>query len=1130
MKKKMFAGISLLVLLLCALLAFAACGTKVNEISIDRNNMPQTVFVLGNDLDLSKGKLKVNNSSTVSLNSPDVTVTGYNKDQEGSQTLTISYGGKTTELVVTVVPRFRPAEDYIYFLGEEYADAQPRLNITRDDGTQITVSADDPALTVNGFDSSKAQENLPLDLVYDKGTDHFEGSFTVSVCEPTVTFRAPRKVKYGNHETKLDLTGASVTLKTSDGTATRNVALTNLVASGYDPSAVTASNPQANQTVTVSYRGREVGEFVVEIKYSDVSKFKETAAQLSALDWDCYKQPTDSDPGMKVPANATEEMMKNAVSTLQLYFTLTKTDLAYISQNELDAVARLAVVYGYNTWMQTVESAYSDAFLISEVGNISYTCDTLEKASSASEKLKAAADENTQLIFTLSELLNNETLLDKCANSNIYTTVVDDTPVTLKISDLASIVKTKEFMLDISELLDYAVEAFDNLKGLTSPEKFSDWNDVDLSASKDIIDQTYVVLYTILENKAYDNSIYPLLNGWREKADYFDFIYHFYVIDENNEDGDIAQSTLLKLSNLSTMMLPLPLETLRATYNGAYIAQLLLQQFAEQYLTNQTVPLLSESSLFIFEYLRSMDATNKYFDNEDYSANTTYTFLYATFLQETFDELSSGEYGYTNLLGNASYDEEVENLWKTYLELWNQFENGEELTDEEQAAFDEKVRTMFNDFAALMPNQQYYFISSLNYLYTEGMPQFVLYPGDGSLYSDFALFIYNYYSEKLGIDLSSEAEDTAYSIFTDLLCAIEGYANGDETYFCETMQNAKNTYDGEWVDPTQKEKFDSFLLPIFNQYLGYFELYTYDAENSVWVYNTSSLGENLAGYKETFDNLLCATSNTSLARSYIDQLSVSLYLPFLASYRQVCDLEAEILASENEDLINAYKHMAYGDLHYPEPLFNSVYAAKAAYEKYRASFMLSWASSFNNLEDATDFESATGLFNFLSKYANYFWTSAQLQAPQILFSGKPFEFTPENVSAMTKDFLQLTPQERYFLISVDSTLNLYHGGLELGLAEAFQDSTTKPLISQILTLEITYVAYEKDPDGTYTETDPDSGEDTVVSYKDAVLSLWNELKQAYEEILIPEEINLFNSYFGEMYNFFKTVCEEMQAA
>lgn len=142
MKKKVFAGISLLILLLCTLFAFAACGPNVTEISIDRNNMPQTVFVLGNDLDLSKGKLKVNGSSSISMNSPEVTVSGYNKNQEGTQTLTISYGGKTTELTITVVPRFRPAENYIYFIGEEYADAQPRLNITRDDGTQITVNAE----------------------------------------------------------------------------------------------------------------------------------------------------------------------------------------------------------------------------------------------------------------------------------------------------------------------------------------------------------------------------------------------------------------------------------------------------------------------------------------------------------------------------------------------------------------------------------------------------------------------------------------------------------------------------------------------------------------------------------------------------------------------------------------------------------------------------------------------------------------------------------------------------------------------------------------------------------------------------------------------------------------------------
>ena len=1130
MKKKVFAGISLLILLLSTLFVFAACGPNVTEISIDRNNMPQTVFVLGNDLDLSKGKLKVNGSSSISMNSPEVTVSGYDKNQEGTQTLTISYGGKTTELTITVVPRFRPAENYIYFIGEEYADAQPRLNITRDDGTQITVNADDPALTVSNFDTSEATDKLTLDLVYDKDNDHFEGSFDIAVYEPTVTFRVPRKLEYGNHETEIDLTGASVTLKSTDGSATRNVALTSLVASGYDPTAITADNKEATQKITVTYRGREVGNFNIQVSYSSVSEFKDAAAKLSTLDWDCYRPATASDPGMKVPAAATEDMMKNAVEMLTLYLGLSKTETAYISQNELDSVARLAVVYGYNTWMQTVENTYSEAFLISEVGDISYTCDTIEKAQAASAKLTAASDENTKLIFSLGDLLNNTTLQDKCANSNIYTTVIDGEAVTLKISDLASLVKNSSFMKDIIEVLNWSVNAFDLLKEIPSPQNFADWNDLDLSNYKDKFEEAYTTLTEILESDATNRSIYLMLNGWREKDDYFDFLYHYYVLDADNSSSETAQSSILKISNLSTMMLPVPLENLRNLYLNAAVDQMLLQSYADNYASTQQVPLLTESTLFIYDFIQARNATNAFFDDENYSSNQTYTFLYISFLQETFDSLYSGSYGYSSLLGDASYDKEVEDLWKVYIELWTQYQTKEDdFTEEEQAAFDAKVGAMFNDFASLMPNQQYYFLSSLNYLYTEKFPVSALYPSDGSLYSDFAIFIYSYYSEQLGIDLSSEEEDIAYKIFTDLLCAIEFYSCNDIDSFCIIMQSAQESYN-DWLDPDRKSKFDSCLKLIFDQYIEYFNLYT--EEDSKWVYDSSSLGEDLGGFKDTFDNLLNATGNASLASSLIDlqSNSIQLYLPFLASYQQICTLEAKILASGNQDIINAYYHMAYGESYYAEPLYCGVYKAKAAFERYKATFLLTWASSFSDPAEATDFESATGLFKFLETYGNYFWTAAQMQAASIKFAGEKFEFTAENVSALTKAFLELSAPERYFLISLDASLNLYHGGLELGLAEIFENSTAQPLISQLLTLEITYIAYEKDPDGTITDKDPDSNEDVTIALKDYVLQLWTELSQAYSELQIPEDIDQFNAFFGDMYNFFKTACEALKAA
>ena len=77
--------------LVSILLVCAACdsnkGPVVSGISIQPNDKPQTVFVKGQDLDLSAGKLTVTNDDgtqkVIELNDPAITVTGHDKNTVG---------------------------------------------------------------------------------------------------------------------------------------------------------------------------------------------------------------------------------------------------------------------------------------------------------------------------------------------------------------------------------------------------------------------------------------------------------------------------------------------------------------------------------------------------------------------------------------------------------------------------------------------------------------------------------------------------------------------------------------------------------------------------------------------------------------------------------------------------------------------------------------------------------------------------------------------------------------------------------------------------------------------------------------------------------------------------------------
>ena len=126
----------LVCLLVLSLLAFAVSCGSVKELKVEKE--PQRTYVLGSELNLSGGSLSADGKS-VSMTSEDVTVEGYDKDKEGEQTLTFTYKGVKTGMSVTVVPRIRTAEQYIYFVGESMDAVALRMRVTKDDGTARTL-------------------------------------------------------------------------------------------------------------------------------------------------------------------------------------------------------------------------------------------------------------------------------------------------------------------------------------------------------------------------------------------------------------------------------------------------------------------------------------------------------------------------------------------------------------------------------------------------------------------------------------------------------------------------------------------------------------------------------------------------------------------------------------------------------------------------------------------------------------------------------------------------------------------------------------------------------------------------------------------------------------------------------
>ena len=93
-KKKILAILTCALISVSSLAIFGACK-KVEGIDITKKNMPQTVYVLGSDLNLTGGKLTVEikgEKQEIDLSDPSISVTVYDKNKIGEQVLPQPYG------------------------------------------------------------------------------------------------------------------------------------------------------------------------------------------------------------------------------------------------------------------------------------------------------------------------------------------------------------------------------------------------------------------------------------------------------------------------------------------------------------------------------------------------------------------------------------------------------------------------------------------------------------------------------------------------------------------------------------------------------------------------------------------------------------------------------------------------------------------------------------------------------------------------------------------------------------------------------------------------------------------------------------------------------------------------------
>ena len=767
-----FAVLSLFLLLIVITVSLTSCGgSSVNEIFVAKTDMPTLVYVEGQDLKLTGGKLTVvtdEGSNVIPLESSEISVSGYDSAKLGKQTVTITYKEKTTSIEVTVIPRLQ-AEGYEnnYFVGDSFDKTKGKLKVARDNATTFTVNMSDNAVSVVSFDSSKAGATK-VTLKY-TGADGsvYQSDISVNVHSVgEVTLTKPYKNAYLSHDKELDLAGGYFTVKASDGSSFQKyVNLTQDMASGFDPSVVTIEdrdNP-VSQTITFSYGGASY-QFPITIGFSAISIIEERLEVLREIDWEAEK------------IDLTDEQKEAAYDAVVQYYTLSVSEREDISEEDTAAIARAAALTVNEMYFKSVES-HKEAFIINVQGYFQLVGKSYEAIDTAITRLEDSSEEFCKLSALLRDM--KEDFKDIVIKDNV------------KVSDFI-VVNTAEDHEYVIEIFKYLLKTFNYLKDV--PENWT--NDT----LEDYAQQISSVVTHITVGKfvgANYDQLYRIISSWRTKNDFFDIIYSYYYYVE--EDGH----NVIRDSLWEQVSLPNLLQDWYMVASGAIGNVNYMQAHYED------EAYLYDVSNFMYYYKQVILAMEKVKAEGNQLVLDLYEFFDCDAMFETYIEKAGA--GYIFNMGEAlGYDSIIE-LWDNYVKLIELYVAGDIDVDAHKEDF-EKVFAATSDLTGA---ELHAFISSVNFLYDSAKGNALVFDFKDSARNIYIYLIANYYLVQTTEEAGKLFQDLIISMENFSLIGIKTTAKDD---FFESMDRLIDAY-GK-LEGEDKDSFDDFLGDTYQKYLA----------------------------------------------------------------------------------------------------------------------------------------------------------------------------------------------------------------------------------------------------------------------------------------------------------------------
>lgn len=881
-KKKCLQGILCAAFVCTALFGLAACGTSVTAVSVGRNDMPRLTYVEGQELDLSTGALTVEYSNgtveTIPFGSEGVSVSGYDKNSTGEQTVTITYAQQTTTISVTVIPRIEVVNaQTVYYVGETFDTSRGSLIVANDDASTNSVLFSDASVSFSGFDSSAPVSSQTITVTYE-GAQTYTGEFEIAVyTTDNATLTPPNRTNYQSHES-FQVNGAYITYSNGNHTYDKNIPVTQDMVSGLDFSKVTAENSPMTQTAIVSYGGKTYS-FEVTITYSEVTELQKMLKE-GAFEWTEPTVPTvDSEKG------------ESAMACVEKYLTLSSSQRSYIDRTQLENAVRTAAAYGYQAWRADL-AACEETFDIAD-GELRWYLSSY----AAAEADRSVVTDDTRAVNTYVDFLTG--LIDSFGSLAIGGEQMRD-----YLEDVSVYRENRE---DIADLLDFCTRLY-----ATLAEVPADWTDATAYAQD--VEAAIELLTTGKYGSSSYRNVLAQVGSWREKKDFYDIVYSYCLDTEDTA----------ALSALKECVLPAGLEELYL--NLAYG----INEYMAIYIGSDG-GVSTDSTFFMYYYREARALADAIAAGE----NELHKELYATLtfddflmdntgqmLSASFDDLfaflETTEFGYYDLFGLVLDDEELVAMWDTYLAMLD-------IVTQEDAG--EAASAFLEQFVTLTPGQQKSFLYSVN-VYYASYDRLAL---DLDLSYTYLVRILNaYYSETLS--------DTEFSALRQLLLAVESYASISENEsaledFLFYFSAVKELYDGMQDTTAFRAQFGA----IYDMYAAIAARYNADGTLAEPFEVEKEWQDVLDAYAQAVGNVLLADS---LIHSEDEATAQNAYLRLFAAYEEAIRYEARI-ASAPDNVKEAYSGAFYtffGEYNWTLDYAMSVQGRLAGMDAYTSLF------------------------------------------------------------------------------------------------------------------------------------------------------------------------------------------------